>query len=149
MSPRPLPSPAVLDKWDIAFIRLFKADSRTPDMLNAALDLWAERCLVDRNDFHMIHIAEYLANLIDRLNLTPPLATIIHEMRPDRDWYWGVPQGANESTRAVCVMAAWLRHTEVKYLPGYSAAIVLLEASELADKLRSEAIQEEQEEGAS
>lgn len=112
-----------LDKWDVSFIRLFKSQKGTQDILNRAVQLWAERCAVDENDFHMPHIAEYLADLIDRLNLTPKLSYIIREMSPSRDWYWGVPNGAGESARAVCVMAAWLRHTEVKYLPGYQEAV--------------------------
>lgn len=44
-------------------------------------------------------------------------------MQPDRAWYVGCPEGADNTTRALYVMASWLRLTEVKYLPGYRETV--------------------------
>lgn len=121
MRPRTIPSPAILDKWDIAFIRHFKSANRLA--LNTVLALWGERCAVDADSFHLNHINEYLANLIDRLNLTPDLFTVLTYMRPDQAWKVGAEGTDSEQVRALYVMASWLRLTEVKYLPGYREAI--------------------------
>lgn len=125
MKPRTIPSLATLDKWDIAFIKHFKDTNRLS--VGALRAIWAERVGMADNtpDSQVIpHIVEYLANLIDRLNLTPDLFTTLTYLRPDRAWYVGCPDEADDTTRALYVMASWLRHTEVKYLPGYREAIV-------------------------
>ncbi len=113
-SPR---EPYTLDKWDIRFIQYFKScDEIKPINL---VRIWAERCAVSEYDLLMPHIAIYLAELIDKLGLTPPLDEIMIAFHPDNAWKTGCPDGVGESTRAVYVMASWLRLTEVKYLPGY------------------------------
>lgn len=131
MNPRTTPSPATLDKWDIAFIRHFKSrDGLDMEALHA---LWAERCGIDIEFVRAngtSNIAEYLANLIDRLNLTPDLFKTIMYLDPVREWYVGIPSGVSHYTRTIYVMASWLRLTEVKYLPGYREAVVLLEQAE-------------------
>lgn len=122
MNPRTLPPPATLDKWDVAFIRHFK--SAGPISMNTLMTIWAERVgmEVDPISFRA-YVAGYLANLIDRLNLTPNLSKIITDMNPINSWRYGIDNSANHNERAILVMGAWLCHTEVKYLPGYAEAV--------------------------
>lgn len=120
---------APLDKWDIAFIKHFK--SGEPLSMSTLLSIWAERCGVDANPFHAGHIVEYLANLIDRLDLTPDLFITLTYLRPSEGWKVGCPEDAGHNDRVIYVMASWLRNTEVKYLPGYREAI---EAEKVANQ---------------